>query len=211
MTDGFIKSNCRVCGGSIEFPTHGLGEWIDCPHCSSKIQLSQTGLLIRTFWWLRNRWLQFPDFTRKWALVLAAVITVCGTALYIYTDFKAQIKERAKQEEAAEIKRQELLSEQIAEMRKANYMVEEADRQRQLEAKRAALMNALRPLKSDTELEMERANQIAEVAAFQRRMEAMRSLDFQQQQQMELERIRQLQEQEEARRQREELRRLMPR
>src|SRR5436309_188963 len=37
VSDVYVKSNCRVCGGSIEFPAHGLGEWIDCPHCNASI------------------------------------------------------------------------------------------------------------------------------------------------------------------------------
>lgn len=36
----FVKSACTNCGGSIEFPEHGLGETIDCPHCGEKIELA---------------------------------------------------------------------------------------------------------------------------------------------------------------------------
>lgn len=36
----YIKSECPHCGGVIEFPEHGAGEVIDCPHCTEKIELS---------------------------------------------------------------------------------------------------------------------------------------------------------------------------
>jgi hypothetical protein len=28
------KTRCVHCRGKIEFPAHGVGEWIQCPHCS---------------------------------------------------------------------------------------------------------------------------------------------------------------------------------
>ena len=30
----FHKTSCVHCRGRIEFPAHGVGEWITCPHCS---------------------------------------------------------------------------------------------------------------------------------------------------------------------------------
>ena len=38
---GYLSNDCPHCGGGIEFPAHGVGEWIDCPHCREKIQLCQ--------------------------------------------------------------------------------------------------------------------------------------------------------------------------
>jgi hypothetical protein len=35
----YIKTLCPLCGGSIEFPEHGAGQWVECPHCIKKIQL----------------------------------------------------------------------------------------------------------------------------------------------------------------------------
>lgn len=35
----FLKCPCQHCGGSIEFPVHGVGLAIDCPHCGIKTQL----------------------------------------------------------------------------------------------------------------------------------------------------------------------------
>jgi hypothetical protein len=33
----YVKSNCRLCGGSIEFPEHGLGARVRCPHCDEQM------------------------------------------------------------------------------------------------------------------------------------------------------------------------------
>jgi hypothetical protein len=34
-----LKCPCQHCGSSIEFPAHGVGASIDCPHCSGKTTL----------------------------------------------------------------------------------------------------------------------------------------------------------------------------
>lgn len=34
-----LKCPCEHCGSSIEFPGHGIGMQIDCPHCSRKTRL----------------------------------------------------------------------------------------------------------------------------------------------------------------------------
>jgi len=36
----YIKTLCPFCDGPIEFPEHGVGEMIDCPHCGEKIELA---------------------------------------------------------------------------------------------------------------------------------------------------------------------------
>ena len=41
----YIKSQCPSCGEFIEFPEHGLGETIECPHCKEQIELKRTSLL----------------------------------------------------------------------------------------------------------------------------------------------------------------------
>src|SRR5262245_49168323 len=35
-----LKCPCQHCGSSIEFPAHGVGLAVDCPHCSGKTVLS---------------------------------------------------------------------------------------------------------------------------------------------------------------------------
>lgn len=35
----FLKCPCQHCGGSIEFPAHGVGLAIDCPHCAARTKL----------------------------------------------------------------------------------------------------------------------------------------------------------------------------
>lgn len=36
----YLKGPCQHCGGSIEFPSHGMGLAIDCPHCAQKTVLA---------------------------------------------------------------------------------------------------------------------------------------------------------------------------
>jgi len=37
--DGYLTNYCQHCGGGIEFPDHGVGAEIECPHCSRLIRL----------------------------------------------------------------------------------------------------------------------------------------------------------------------------
>jgi hypothetical protein len=40
MSDAdYLKCPCQNCGGSIEFPTSGIGEIINCPHCGEQTKL----------------------------------------------------------------------------------------------------------------------------------------------------------------------------
>jgi hypothetical protein len=41
MNPEFYKISCPNCGGGIEFPEHGLGSQIECPHCRKPIVLKQ--------------------------------------------------------------------------------------------------------------------------------------------------------------------------
>jgi len=38
--ESFAKCVCQHCGGHIEFPAHGAGQKIDCPHCKWPTMLS---------------------------------------------------------------------------------------------------------------------------------------------------------------------------
>jgi hypothetical protein len=44
QTEIFAKCACQHCGGHIEFPVHGAGQKITCPHCNwpTLLSLSQT-------------------------------------------------------------------------------------------------------------------------------------------------------------------------
>ena len=82
--DTFIRSRCRVCGGSIEFPVHGLGEWVECPHCNATTQLQKLGTIQRILFWARSCWSQRPGFNWKWASVLLFGAMICGyCAVYL--------------------------------------------------------------------------------------------------------------------------------
>lgn len=37
--EGYFKMSCPNCGGHIEFPVHGIGLGIACPHCAAAITL----------------------------------------------------------------------------------------------------------------------------------------------------------------------------
>lgn len=39
--ESFIKCTCNSCAGSIEFPSTGIGQFIDCPHCGLQTRLFQ--------------------------------------------------------------------------------------------------------------------------------------------------------------------------
>ena len=41
MNSEFYKMSCPNCGGGIEFPEHGLGSQIKCPHCQKPVVLKQ--------------------------------------------------------------------------------------------------------------------------------------------------------------------------
>ena len=34
-----IKGNCQRCGGVFDFPVEGIGQTVDCPHCSKPTEL----------------------------------------------------------------------------------------------------------------------------------------------------------------------------
>jgi hypothetical protein len=40
QADNFSKCACQHCGGHIEFPTHGAGRTIACPHCGAATLLA---------------------------------------------------------------------------------------------------------------------------------------------------------------------------
>ena len=167
----YIKSNCRLCGGSIEFPVHGLGEWIDCPHCNRQLQLRRMGATQRFLVGVRV-WCRERSFSWKWAFALIAVMLVCGTALFIYADFKAQSVERANQDAEREDTRNHYLEQQADEMERANQIAQE---KAQEEAKRKKLEknsqlfgSLLSPSLAQQQLnEMKRANDMAEMERIQ--------------------------------------------
>ena len=92
--DIYIRSRCRVCGGSIEFPLHGLGEWIECPHCNVTIQLQKLGTIQQIRSWARGCWSQRPGFNWKWASVLLVGAMICVTALFIYFEHRAELSQK---------------------------------------------------------------------------------------------------------------------
>jgi hypothetical protein len=78
----YIKTLCPFCDGSIEFPEHGVGEMIDCPHCQSQIVLRQIAPKEKP---QRTHWLK-PSHV----IAIICVLFVCGTILYVRRDSQAQ-------------------------------------------------------------------------------------------------------------------------
>jgi predicted nucleic acid-binding Zn-ribbon protein len=119
-------------------------------------------------------WCRQGSFNWKWASALMAVVLVCGTALFIYADIKAQSAERTKREaeseKARDYQRNYYLAEQAAAMRRANEIAQEAQEKAQEEARRKELEensksfgSLLRPSLAQQQLnEMRRANDMAE-------------------------------------------------
>jgi hypothetical protein len=35
----YLKCPCQKCGGVLEFPADGVGDWVDCPHCGAQTKL----------------------------------------------------------------------------------------------------------------------------------------------------------------------------
>ena len=104
MTEaGYLSNNCPHCGGAIEFPVHGVGEWIECPHCQQRIQLVKPALLAR--------FLGGANPGGMWAIVLAGAM-VSGTALFIYFDHRGEARERDRQQAAVERAKLDLVSRQ---------------------------------------------------------------------------------------------------
>ena len=112
-TDGYVRSNCRFCGGSIEFPEHGLGEWVDCPHCNRRLQLRRMGATTRFFVGVRV-WYREGSFNWKWASVLIAVMLVCGSGLFIYLGWKSETRAEAKQRLEQEAQKTAMEAQQAA-------------------------------------------------------------------------------------------------
>ena len=97
-----IKSLCSNCGGSIEFPAHGLGELIDCPDCAEQIKLSRPK----------------PNFTR--VLVLTCLVLVALSSIPIFE----KISESKKRDAIAAARE--------AEQRKADQLKIDAEMQQNL-------------------------------------------------------------------------------
>src|SRR4051794_10661150 len=36
----YLRTECQGCGNFIEFPDHGLGKQIQCPHCGADVKLT---------------------------------------------------------------------------------------------------------------------------------------------------------------------------
>jgi hypothetical protein len=88
-----LKCPCQQCGGPIEFPAHGLGLVIDCPHCGNQTTLWAPPAgevpLAASLDASRNTLdgESAPSNSRMvWWLLFVLVAAVVGSALFIYRD-----------------------------------------------------------------------------------------------------------------------------
>jgi len=195
-TEVYITSNCRLCGGSIEFPEHGLGETIECPHCNEQIELRRLAeaerlLLLGRLW--------FREHALNWRCALGAIVVliVCGTAGFIYMDYKAELRKQEEQRAKQEQERITLEELQLEELEEANRQAAARAEEERLDAlykpsdptpaseipytlawrEKRRQQQSLEEIKAELRRAnnlAERGNNLAEQAAFQRRFEKIR-------------------------------------
>jgi len=50
MDSQYLSCRCAWCSGKIEFPEHGLGQHIECPHCQKTTRLKRPRKVLVTEW-----------------------------------------------------------------------------------------------------------------------------------------------------------------
>lgn len=91
----FLLHICPNCSGRIEFPSHGLGEEIDCPHCTHRTVLREQ----------KQPQIQHAAETRRSLLPIGVVAAVAVLALFALGTllFAGKEKQKARQEMKAEL------------------------------------------------------------------------------------------------------------
>jgi DNA-directed RNA polymerase subunit RPC12/RpoP len=163
----YIQSFCPDCDNPIEFPASGIGQTIECPHCQSQIVLCRTAPKEKP---QRTHWLK-PSHV----IAIVCVLLLCGTALYVYQDSKAQqLRESV---ESSGPSRRERIEQAHAEF----YKNREAKRQAAIQqSAQDAAVDELRRANNIAVDELRRANNIADQqrqimadAEFNQRMQSL--------------------------------------
>lgn len=148
----YHKTRCVHCKGGIEFPSHGVDEWIQCPHCSQMTVLRPKKIVAAVVG----------------SLTLAVLL--CG-ALFLVAEYREQqeaiiLLDEAKQQEIRQQAERDLALVQL-ELMSQQYERQQAQREestKQFAAERAAVLAESH--QRDILFEMREANQIARDAAF---------------------------------------------
>jgi hypothetical protein len=71
----FTTIQCAKCNGGIDFPNSRAGEWINCPHCGTRLQLAL-----------------FRQKTLAWWFVVGAAIAVCAGLAFLCVQLGSQVR-----------------------------------------------------------------------------------------------------------------------
>ena len=86
----YCRTQCPHCDGLIEFPSHGLGQRVDCPHCQQPLSLGSPDKLIKRVSLppklpsqkqvfdpaVHRTWESFMDTAKKNPMMLATSISI---------------------------------------------------------------------------------------------------------------------------------------
>lgn len=93
-----VKTRCVHCRGKIEFPAHGVGEWIECPHCS------ETTVLRKRNWFAR------PIFV----ILLIAAMGITAACVYEWRQDTLRAQADVRETIAADLARLDSLEFQLS-------------------------------------------------------------------------------------------------
>jgi hypothetical protein len=100
----YLKTMCPACDGALEFPAHALGQHAECPHCHKAIVLGSVALpppqlpanemfqdkarktTVHLLYWLSGH--------KRQVVQAVCTLLICGVALFIYMDQKAEQRKR---------------------------------------------------------------------------------------------------------------------
>jgi len=71
-----IKSACYLCDGPIEFPIHGVGQHVTCPHCQGSITLECKPSIF-------SQREPFGEFCR-WLVGVASLVAIVWISLDVF-------------------------------------------------------------------------------------------------------------------------------
>jgi hypothetical protein len=89
----FLKCACANCGGRIEFPAHGVGSTIPCPHCNFPTELVLETPVVATAVARRSK---------KWFIAGAVILAVGAIAITAILVTARRLMDKAREKNEAE-------------------------------------------------------------------------------------------------------------